>query len=323
MAKKYRKALQYLPTMKSVKDIEIWAGMKVSELMDQFEDSGGFSAKYLGSAIKILESMIKDRECTRFLSFVGAPISTGLRGVFAEVIKRGFFDVIITTCGALDHDIARAFGSYYVGDFLMDDGDLRERGYHRVGSILIPLNSYGPTIERFMQELLEEVYEMGHKDLGTYEICRFIGEKLKDDHSILHWAARRGVKVFVPGIMDGAVGMQLWLFQQRRRDFRVDLFKDSDELADVIFESKRTGALIIGGGISKHHTLWWNQFKEGLDYAVYVTTACEYDGSLSGAPVREAVSWAKVKPEAVKTTVYGDATIVIPFLFAALLDKIQ
>jgi len=309
--------------MRSVRDIEIRPGMKVSELLDQFEDSGGFAAKYLGSALRILEAMVKDQECTRFISFIAAPVSTGLRGVLAEAIKRGIFDVIITTCGTLDHDIARALGSYYIGDFGMDDKRLREEGYHRVGSVIVPLDAYGPAIEKFMQELLEEVYEEGVNELGSCEVCKLIGERLEDEHSILYWAARRGVKIFVPGIMDGAVGTQLWLFQQRKRDFRLNLFKDAGELADIVFEAKKTGALMIGGGISKHHTLWWNQFKEGLDYAVYVTTACEYDGSLSGAPVREAISWSKVKPDAMKVTVYGDATIIIPLLFAALLDKLQ
>lgn len=308
--------------MRSVRDIEIRPGMKISELLDQFEDSGGFAAKYLGSAFRILETMVRDRECTRFLSFVAAPISTGLRGVIAEIIKRGIFHVIITTCGTLDHDIARALGNYYVGDFGMDDAKLREEGYHRIGSVIVPLDAYGPTIEKFMQELLEEVYEEGVRELGSHEVCKLIGEKLKDEHSILYWAAKKGVKIFVPGIMDGAVGTQLWIFQQKKRDFRLNLFKDASELADIVFEAKKTGALMIGGGISKHHTLWWNQFKEGLDYAIYVTTACEYDGSLSGAPVREAISWSKVKPDAMKVTVYGDATIIVPLLFAALLDRI-
>ena len=79
---------------------------------------------------------------------------------------------------------------------------------------------------------------------------------------------------------------------------------------------------MIGGGISKHHTLWWNQFKDGLDYAIYITTACKYDGSLSGALVSEAVSWGKVKPDARKVTVHGDATIIFPILLASILDKL-
>lgn len=303
-----------------VRDLSIKPGLRVSELVEQFYSSGGFTAKYLGVAAHILKKMIKDDECVRFLSFVAAPVSTGLRGVFTELVKRGMFDVLITTCGALDHDIARSLGEYYEGDFWMDDAELRERGYHRLGSVLIPIDAYGPAIEKFVQESLESIYVDGVREVGSVDVARILGERLNDEGSILYWAARKGVKVFVPGIMDGAVGTQLWLFQQRHRDFRLNLFKDSEHLAEIVFKAKRTGALMVGGGISKHHTLWWNQFKDGLDYAVYITTACEYDGSLSGALVKEAVSWGKVKPEAEKVTVHGDATIILPLIAASLLD---
>jgi deoxyhypusine synthase len=305
--------------MKPVKDIRLSPGIKVSELVEQFREAGGFSAKYLGIAVNIFKEMIEDEKCVKFISFVGAPVATGLRGVIAEAIRRSMFDVVVTTCGAIDHDIARSLGQYYDGDFWMDDEELRGRGIHRLGSVLIPLDSYGPAIERFMQGVLEEAYSRGLRELASYEICELIGGKIQDEGSILYWAHRRGVKVFVPGIMDGAVGTQLWLFQQRHRDFRLNLFKDADELAGIIFKAERTGALMIGGGISKHHTLWWNQFREGLDYAIYLTTACEYDGSLSGARVHEAISWMKVKAGARKVTVYGDATITLPLIIASVL----
>jgi len=241
--------------MKPIKDIRLSPGIKVSELVEQFREAGGFSAKYLGIAASILKEMISDKKCVKFISFVGALVATGIRSVIAEAIKRGMFDVIITTCGAIDHDIARSLGQYYDGDFWMDDEELRGRGIHRLGSVLIPLDSYGPVIERFLQNVLEEAYLDGMRELASYEVCELIGEKIQDEESILYWAHRRGVKVFVPGIMDGAVGTQLWLFQQKHRDFRLNLFKDADELAGIIFKAERTGALMIGGGISKHHTL--------------------------------------------------------------------
>ncbi|MEM4057270.1 MAG: deoxyhypusine synthase family protein, partial [Thermoplasmata archaeon] len=78
-----------------------------------------------------------------------------------------------------------------------------------------------------------------------------------------------------------------------------------------------------GGGISKHHTIWWNQFKGGLDYAVYITTAEEYDGSLSGARLREAVSWGKIKAKAKYITVEGDATIILPILIGSIISKLR
>ncbi|MDO9537717.1 MAG: deoxyhypusine synthase family protein, partial [Thermoplasmata archaeon] len=86
--------------------------------------------------------------------------------------------------------------------------------------------------------------------------------------------------------------------------------------------AKKTGALMIGGGISKHHTIWWNQFRSGLDYAVYLTTAVEHDGSLSGARIKEAVSWGKVRKDASFVTVEGDATILLPIMMSAVVDKL-
>ena len=97
--------------------------------------------------------------------------------------------------------------------------------------------------------------------------------------------------------------------------------KDQKELSDIAFENRTTGALMVGGGISKHHTIWWNQFKGGLEYAVYITTATQYDGSLSGARLKEAVSWGKVKEEAKYVTVDGDATIILPLILASIYQK--
>jgi len=304
---------------KVVRDIKIKPGMTVSELVEMMRGSGGFTALYVARAVEVLEKMIRDNDCIRFLSFIGAPIGTGLRGVISELIRRRFFNIVITTCGALDHDIARSLKEYYEGDFWMDDETLRKQGYHRLGCVLIPLENYGPTIERFTQELLEEEYNRGLREVCSSDIAYLIGMKIRDENSFLKNAAENNIPVFVPGILDGAVGTQIWLFQQKHRDFKLNLLRDFDKLSEVIFKAKRSGALMIGGGISKHHVLWWNQFKDGLDYAVYITTGYEYDGSLSGATVREAVSWGKVKPEAMKITVHGDATVILPLIASALL----
>ena len=109
----------------------------------------------------------------------------------------------------------------------------------------------------------------------------------------------------------------------KHTDFKLNITKDSDTLSGIIFKAKKSGALMLGGGISKHHTLWWNQYREGLDYAVYITTAQEFDGSLSGALVREAISWGKVAQNAKQTTIHAEITTVLPFLYSALLSKFQ
>ena len=113
------------------------------------------------------------------------------------------------------------------------------------------------------------------------------------------------------------------MFSQKHTDFKLNIIKDSDTLAGLIFKAKKSGALMLGGGISKHHTLWWNQYRNGLDFAVYITTAQEFDGSLSGALVREAISWGKVTQDAKQTTIHGEITTILPFLYLALLTTLE
>ncbi len=283
--------------------------------------SGGFESRNLADGLDILTTMIKDDDCQKFLSFVAAIISTGLRGIVKDMIKNKWFNVVITTCGALDHDIARHFSNYNEGSFTLDDVKLADENIHRLGNVLVPMDSYGPLIEEKMQSFLEEEYNKGIREMSTEDICKMIGIHLGED-SFLYWASKNDVKVIVPGIVDGAVGNQIWLFTQKHADFKLNITKDSDTLSDIIFKAKKSGALMLGGGISKHHTLWWNQYRDGLDYAVYITTAQEFDGSLSGALVREAISWGKVTQNAKQTTIHAEITTVLPFLYSGLLSKL-
>ena len=307
---------------KAVKDYRISEGMSVSELAVQMEDSWGFTAGKIALGIKILEKMVKDRDCVKFLSFTANLVATGIRGVLKELVKRRLVDVIITTCGALDHDVARCWRKYYRGDFFMDDKLLHETGINRLGNILVPNESYGQIIEEKMNFLLESLWNEGVNELSTRKLCEEIGRRICNESSILYWAWKNNIPVYVPGITDGAVGYQLWLFSQDHK-IKIDLLKDEQELNDLIFEAKKTGALIIGGGISKHHVIWWNQFKEGLDYAVYLSTAVEWDGSLSGARPREAISWGKIKGDADRVMIEGDATVILPIMVAALFDRLS
>ncbi len=280
-------------------------------------------AKHISEASDIFHSMCSRQGCVKFLSVPAAPVATGMRGVLVDMVKNGMVDVMITASGTLDHDIARTLGNYYHGSFNMDDAELLDAGYHRLGNILVPLKGYGPSIERMMQGLLSRLHSIGKRSITTEELSAEIGRNLNSKHSLLYWAQKEGVPVFVPGIMDGAVGSQIWQFAESHRDFSVDVVGDERRLSDIVAEAKLTGALVLGGGISKHHLLWWNQFRGGLDYAVYVTTAVEYDGSLSGAQVREAVSWGKVKPRAKTTTLYADVTTVLPLIAGYALTKMS
>ena len=288
----------------------------LNEITKQMAKSGGFESVNLVDGITILKKMIAEPQCTKFLSFVGAIISTGVRGIIKDMIKKNMFDCIITTCGALDHDLARSFVKYYAGDFNVDDYYLKKHNIHRLGNVFIPIENYGPLIESKIQEYIQEFYK-NNKEFAGYELLDYIGSKL-DESSFLYWAHKNKIPVIVPGIVDGAVGNQIWLFYQNHKDMIFNILKDQTKISDIIFEANKTGALMLGGGISKHHALWWNQFRDGLDYAVYITTANEWDGSLSGAEVKEAISWNKVKSEAKQVTIHGEITTLLPFLYSSL-----
>jgi deoxyhypusine synthase len=306
----------------AIKDYEFNKNTTVDELVNQMEQAWGFTAGKLAAGVNIIEKMIKTKDCVKFLSFTGNLVATGTRGVLKELVKRKLVDVVITTCGTLDHDMARCWKDYYRGSFVMNDSKLHEQGINRLGNVLVPNDSYGVVIEEKMQKLLERLFKEGQYEMSSSQLTKEIGLSCCNETSILYWAAKNDIPVYVPGITDGAVGYQTWLFSQDH-DFKLNLLKDSGQLNDLCFTAKKTGALIVGGGISKHHTIWWNQFKDGLDYVVYVSTADEWDGSLSGARPREAVSWGKISEKARRIMVEGDASVILPLMASSLFTRLS
>lgn len=291
-----------------------------SVLLMYYKRIHGFMAGHLYRASEILREGVRASR-TRAISFTGNIVSTGIRGLIAKSVGDGFFDIIVTTTGAVDHDIAKALGpGYFKGDFRVDDVYLEELGIHRLGNIFIPKDAYGPIIEKSVREVLEK---LKGRRIGGYELLWLIGDRLDDKNSILRTASKRRVPVIVPGFYDGSLGTNAYIYS-KLYGVEIDLSRDQ-ALMEEIFFSKNSSpitALIIGGGISKHHLIWWSQFAGGIDYAVYVTTAVEYDGSLSGAHPREAITWGKLRPQSKHEIVYGDATLILPILLSRLYCEI-
>jgi deoxyhypusine synthase len=299
--------------MEMVKDFTVEKGIKASELVSSISSSG-FQGREIGEAVRIIKEMKKEK-ATVFLSFTANMAATGLRGVIAQLVKEKFVDVIITTGGALDHDLMRTGKGYMLGDFALDDGELHKKGINRLGNVLIPSDRY-VFLEKIMQKLFSDL----HKRKAAWtpsEIAREMGLSIKDKGSFLYWAAKNDIPVFCPGITDSAIGLQLYFYKQDHKDFMIDVSGDM-RLADIVINAQKTGGIILGGGIAKHHTIGVNILREGLNFAVYVTTASPWDGSLSGATASEAKSWSKIKEKGSTATVYGDATVIFPLIMAGV-----
>jgi len=291
----------------SVKDLKALDGAAL--------EGCGFQATNIGRAIEIIGRMKKEKS-TVFLTFTSNMIASGLRGIVTEMCKRRFVDAIITAGGSLDHDLIKSAKPYELGDFMMDDAKLHQKGVNRIGNILVPNDRY-EYLETFMKEVYEELYSSG-KMTSPSAIARKIGEKTKPD-SFLYWCTVNSIPVFCPGITDSAIGLQTYFYKQRRKDFGIDVTKDMNELASLSLNADSTGGIVLGGGISKHHAIGVNLLRGGFDYAVYVTTSSPWDGSLSGARTNEGISWGKIKEKANHVTVDADATIAVPLIMSGFL----
>ena len=277
----------------------------------------GFQASHLAHAVDLIAEM-KQQGSTIFLAFTANLVASGLRGLVRELCERKFIDAIVTTAGGVDHDIIKNFGSYTLGSFDADDAELHRKGINRIGNIFLETKHF-ELLEEKMQKWFSEIYAK-QKIISPSGLNSFIGSKLGNS-SFLHTCWKNKIPVFCPGITDGAIGLQMYFFRQKHRDFVVDVGADLKPMGDLVLNAEKTGAIILGGGISKHHVIGANILRDGLDYAVYISTAPEHDGSLSGARTREAKSWGKLKETGESVNVVADATIAFPLICEALKNR--
>ncbi len=303
-----------------VNDIRLKKGITVAELVKQFTNSG-FQTHNIAVASEILAAMAKEK-ATIFLSFTSNISASGIRGIIIDLVKRKKVHALVVSSGALDEDITRAKMPYLQGTFEADDAELGRKGINRMGSIFVPNECY-EYLEEKITEVLNKIYDTSaSKEFTATELIRQIGLNLGTENSFVYHAAKNGIPIFCPGITDGAVGLQLAFFQQTHPNFKVNELKSAIEAIDFAMTAKKkgngkVGAIILGGGIAKHHTIISNILGGGLDYAIYVNSSSPYHGSLSGATTSEAKSWGKIGADAKDVTVYGDASVVFPLLIAS------
>lgn len=275
--------------------------------------SVGFQASNLAKAIEITNEMIKEKAFV-FLGYTSNMVSSGNRDIIRYLVKHKKVDVVVTTVGGIEEDIIKCLGDFVLGDFRAKGAELREKGINRIGNIFASNNRY-VEFEGFCQEVLEEIYQE-KKVVTPSEIIWKLGEKINDEKSICYWAWKNKIRIFCPAIQDGALGDNIYFFKFKHEDFMIDITEDIVLLNNTTIGLKKSGLIVLGAGVVKHAILNANMLRNGADYAVYINTAPEYDGSDSGALPDEAVSWGKILPKAKSVKVFGDATILFPLLVA-------
>jgi deoxyhypusine synthase len=307
--------------MKRVEQMRLRPGMTVGELAEEMRNAGVIGAGRVGRAVEIVAEMFSDPDYTTFITLSGPLVPSGMRLVFRDLIRDGHVDVVVTNGANVVHDIVEAMGRpHMVGEVDVDDAELHERGINRAYDIFIESDTW-PKLEEYVGGILDGLPEERRVGIPIHGLLREIGLRLEDEESILYTAARKGVPIFSPGLLDSMLGIPLWMYS-KRSSLVIDPIKDFDLLGEMVYEAKKSGAIILGGGTPKHHAQYMNTLREGLDAAVQISTARAEDGSLSGAPLKESVSWGKLKGDRA-STIFGDVTVVFPLIVAAALERIQ
>lgn len=310
------------PKGKIIRGYNFNKGIGYKELIKSFSTTG-YQATNFSEAISIVNQMISEKAFI-YLGYTSNMVSSGLRDIFRYLVEHKKVNVIITTAGGIEEDIIKCLGTFILGKFESPGKELREKGINRIGNIFVP-NSRYVKFEKFFQNLLEEIYQE-QKSKGVIftpsDIIWKLGEKINNPESICYWAWKNQIRIFCPAFTDGAIGDNIYLFKFKHEDFIIDITEEIRQLNNTSIGLKKSGVLILGSGIVKHHILNTNMLRNGADYAVYINTAQEFDGSDAGALPEEAVSWGKIKPHARRVKVFGDATILFPILVAETFARV-
>ena len=244
----------------------------------------GFQATNIGRAIEIIKAMQREKAVI-FLAYTSNMVSSGLREIIRYLVEHKFVDVLITTAGGIEEDIIKSLKPFVLGSFEADGRNLFEKGINRIGNIFVTNDRY-TYFEKHMNKVLDEAYkvQIGRKrPLCTSEIIEMAGKSINSKEAILYWAYKNKIPVFCPALTDGAFGDMIFFMKQRKKGFFVDISEDMARIVRLALNAEKTGVIILGGGVAKHYTLNAQIFREGCDFAVFVNTASEHDGSDAGA----------------------------------------
>jgi len=283
-----------------------------------------FSARDLGRAAQIYDTMLADENCSIILCLAGSLFSAGLKNVVVDLIRHDMVDAIVST-GAIivDQDFFEALGfRHYKGDIFMSDDVLRQLAIDRIYDTYIDedqLRVCDSTCAEIADKLEPRPYSSRE---FIREMGRHLADHAKNRDSVVLTAFEKNVPIFVPAFSDCSAGFGLIHHQWHHpgKHLSIDSAKDFLELTKIKIESKRSGLFMIGGGVPKNFAQDtvvagdYLGFDVGMHkYAVQITVADVRDGALSSSTLKEANSWGKVD-QGTEQMVYAEATVALPLV---------
>jgi deoxyhypusine synthase len=313
----------------------VYPDMTVAELIDQ--QFQAYNSARLNEAAHLYaqEMLAPEKDVTIGLTMAGALTPAGLGGCLITLMEKGFVDFIISTGANLYHDMHHALAmSLHRGDFRLDDIRLQEEGVIRIYDILFADKVLLDT-DAFVRECLKS---LPNRPISTSELHHHLGTQLlkvgvNAEYSVLAQAAQWNIPIYTSSPGDSSIGMNVARNALEGSMLTLDPLADVNETTAIVLHATRNGVIILGGGSPKNFYLQtqpqlWEVLgihKGGHDYFIQITTDAPHWGGLSGATPSEAVSWGKIKPDQLNSTVviYGDSTIALPLLTAYVVSKAQ
>ena len=266
----------------------------------------------------ISEDVRKNVRCRVWLSYTSNMISSGCREYIKYLAKNKMIQAIVTTAGGIEEDFVKCLTTHHLGSFSTPGVEMRAKGINRIGNMVVPNDNYCE-FEDWLTPILDAMYDEQMNDGVVWTPSKLInrlGKEINNEDSVYYWCWKNDIPVFCPALTDGSLGDMLYFHTYKRDGFTIDIVRDIRAINDLAIKSRKSGAIIIGGSVPKHHTLNANLMRNGVDYAVYINTGQSFDASDSGASPDEAVSWGKIRLGANPVKVSTEATLAFPWMVA-------
>ena len=316
---------------KDIPHIKLDPKMTISDLVNVFSSSG-FNGRQLGDAARTYAQMIQE-DATICLTVSGALTPVGFGGIIKTLIEKGFVDWIVSTGANVYHEDHFAWGfPVKQGHFEVDDAILYEKEIVRIRDVYIKFIETLAAEDQVVQKMFKD--KLIDKPFTTAEFCNMMG-KISSEHakypekSFLVSAYKYDVPVYVSTLKDSSLALNLGVHRLQNKVYNLDFVREILEQAAIVYNSKKSGILELGGGVPKNTAQQTGPMLDqilgnndgGQDYIIQITDARPDTGGLSGATLQEGKSWGKVQdPHEGLVTVYTDATIAFPIIAAYVLS---
>jgi len=301
-------------------DITSFDARKIISSMEKMS----FVSRETANAANIFNDMIRDKNCTIFLTLAGSTSAAGCMHIYRDMIKYNMVDAIVATgASIIDMDFFEALGfKHYQGSQFQDDKELRKNYIDRIYDTYIDedeLQMCDKTIEEIADSLEARSYTSRE---FIHEIGKYLKSNAKKKNSLIETAYDNEVPIFCPAFTDSSAGFGLVMHQERnpKKHLTIDSIREFRELTEIKIRSKDSGLFMIGGGVPKNFiqdtVICAELLGKEVDmhkYAIQITVADSRDGACSSSTLKEASSWGKVDV-AKEQMVFAEATSVLPLI---------